>query len=74
MRLVTKVVVYFPENVGFHHSCHNFHHSDEQCIANVNDDPTSIGEMWEGMSRVTISPQAVHKSEDDDHSDEDDKY
>ena len=72
MRLVTKVVVYFPENVGFHNR-HNFHHS-EQCIANVNGDPTSIGEMWEGMSRVTISPQAVHKSEDDDHDAEDDDH
>ena len=39
-----------------------------------NGDRTSIGEMWEGMSRVTISPQAVHKSEDDDHDAEDDDH
>ena len=43
-------------------------------LQNVNGDPTSIGEMWEGMSRVTISPQAVHKSEDDDHDAEDDDH
>ena len=30
--------------------------------------------MWEGMSRVTISPQAVHKSEDDDLGDKDYEY
>ena len=67
MRLVTKVVVYFPEIIIIIIAL-------TLKSADDNGDPTSIGEMWERVSRVTISPQAVHEPEDDDHDDEDDDH